>query len=231
MRYAWRRNEFNALAHRSDLFKLPLAVQTDTNSPKGDSEQATTDPASATATDGQQADGQTTLPAVEDTCAGACKENDRLQVQHPKYGPLEIVLYTDVTSGSAAPSTGTVSYAVYQNETSVGVASGEDGAGVLGFTPSSPNFEISYDFAANTDKYGNVYFYTYGSGVSVLTPTDEGYASNGILPGKDNPFDRSTKLTVDESGEPTIWVPTLDDEGRETGETYTFDGQQFMKAS
>ena len=191
----------------------------------------TADPA---ATDnGEQSNGGEQLPAVADPCAGQCTETGRIPVEHPTFGAMEVVTYHEVTSPEgAAPSTGKASYALYQNGQPVGyVGTDADGTEVsFGPSPALGGQTWELNNGSNVDKYGNVYL-SYGSGVTVLTPTDQGYDSHGTMPpvrGIEAPFVNSD-LKVDEDGEPTIIQKMMNAHGEDTGETteFTWDGSGF----
>lgn len=206
-----------------------------TEEPAQGTESATlgADPAS-TAT-GEQSDGAEQLPAVADPCAGQCTETGRIPVEHPKFGAMEVVTYHEVTSPEgAAPSTGLASYALYQNGQPVGYVGSEDSSPVVSFgtSPSLGGQKWELNNGSNVDKYGNVYL-SYDKGVTVLTPTDQGYDSNGTMPPGEGavktPFSNAD-LKISEDGEPTVIQKTLEGEGRETGETvnYVWDGQALV---
>ena len=193
------------------------------------------DPAS-TAT-GEQSDGAEQLPAVTDPCAGQCTETARIPVDHPKFGAMEVVTYHEVTSApGAAPSTGEGSYALYQDGRPVGFVPSADGVGVVTFgqEPKLPGQTWDLANGSNVDKHGNV-FLSYGDGVTVLTPTEKGYDSNGSMPpaeGEKAPFSNSG-LKIDANGEATIIQKKVDENGTDTGETveYTWDGSGFTAKS
>ncbi len=189
------------------------------------------DPAS-TAT-GEQSNGGEQLPAVADPCAGQCTETGRIPVEHPKFGAMEVVTYHEVTSPEgAAPSTGKASYALYQNGQPVGYVGTDADGTEVNFGPSPALGGQTWELAngSNVDKYGNVYL-SYDDGVTVLSPTDKGYDSNGTMPpvrGIEAPFVNSD-LKIDESGEPTIIQKKMNADGEDTGETteFTWDGSGF----
>lgn len=189
------------------------------------------DPASTeTATD-EATSGPDALPAVDDPCAGQCTETGRTPVEHPEFGAMEVVTYFTQTSGEgAAPSTGNASYALYQDGTPVGYVGTEGEVVHFGPSPVLPGQTWELANGSNVDKYGNVFF-SYEDGVTVLTPTDEGYDSHGSLPQPEDvktPFDHAG-LRIDETGEPTILQKTYGKDGVETGQIieHTWDGNAF----
>lgn len=189
------------------------------------------DPASTEAATGEATSDAGALPAVEDPCAGQCMENGRIPVDHPKFGAMEVVAYFNQTSeDGAAPSTGNASYALYQDGTPVGYVGTEGEVVHFGTSPALPGQTWDLANGSNVDKYGNVYL-SFDRGVTVLTPTDEGYNSHGSLPqpeGVGIPFDHAG-LKIDETGEPTILQKTFDKDGVETDQIieYTWEGNSF----
>lgn len=191
----------------------------------------TADPA---ATDnGEEAQGAEQLPAVADPCADQCTETGRIPVEHPQFGAMEVVTYHEVTSApGAAPSTGKASYALYQDGQPVGYVGTDADGTEVSFGPSPALGGQTWELAngSNVDKYGNVYL-SYDDGVTVLSPTEKGYDSNGTMPpveGIQAPFVNSG-LKIDAEGEPTIIQNHVDANGAETGETteLTWDGSGF----
>ncbi len=173
-----------------------------------------------------------TLPEVTDPMAGTDSETSRIPVKHPKYGDLEIVTYLRVTSGGAAPSEGVPSYAVYQNGRAVGYVASPEGTKEVNFSDrkvlAGQTWEVGKDHPV--DRYGNVYI-SYDSGVTVLTPTDKGYDSQGTMPPATDakfPFSRAG-LKLDAAGLPTVIQKVVDKDGTATGETveWTWNGQEF----
>ena len=71
-------------------------------------------PAASAAPSASGAPGSgSTLPTVKDPCAGVCEETARVKVEHPAFGPMEIVSYTLTTVPDMAPQGQRPSYAVY----------------------------------------------------------------------------------------------------------------------
>ncbi|WP_162627087.1 hypothetical protein [Kocuria sp. BT304] len=66
---------------------------------------------------------RSTLPAVEDPCAGVCTATGRFQMNHPAYGSMEVVSYERVTHADTAPQGKQPSFAVYQGNTPVNTRS------------------------------------------------------------------------------------------------------------
>ncbi|WP_233438724.1 hypothetical protein [Kocuria varians] len=175
-----------------------------------------------------------TLPEVKDPNAGTDAETSRISVDHPKFGKLEIVSYLTITSGGAAPSEGLPSYAVYQNGRPVGFVSSPEGTKEVNFSSGKALAGQTWEVAKDqpVDRFGNVYL-SYDSGVTVLTPTDQGFDSHGTMPGvKDSqyPFSRAG-LKIDGAGTPTVIQKVVDKDGTETGKTVTWswDGNQFVQ--
>ena len=198
-----------------------------------DSAAPAADPA-ATEND-EPAEGAGQLPAVADPCAGQCTETARIPVEHPAFGAMEVVTYHQVTSpDGAAPSTGVASYALYQNGQPVGYVGSENSSPVVSFgaSPALGGQTWELDNGSNVDKYGNVYL-SYDAGVTVLTPTDRGYDSQGTMPPDEGAAKTSfahADLRISEDGEPTVTQKTLGTDGGETGETvdYTWNGQALV---
>ncbi|QMS55775.1 hypothetical protein [Kocuria varians] len=198
---------------------------------------STADPAATTTgeTTAQDTAGSgTTLPEVTDPLAGADAETARIPVEHPKYGDLEIVTYLQITSGGAAPSEGVPSYAVYQNGHPVGYVSSPEGTKVVNFSDgkalAGQTWEVGKDHPV--DRYGNVYI-SYDTGLTVLTPTDKGFDSQGTMPPAEDakfPFSHAS-LKLDAAGQPTVIQRVVDKDGTETGKTvnWTWENNTFVQ--
>lgn len=162
-----------------------------------------------------------TLPEVTDPSAGTGEETGRVPVNHPLFGPLEVVTYFHVTSPEgAAPFQGRPSYAIYQNGRAVGYMSSPEGTKEVSFAPQKSLGGQVWDVATEhpVDKYGNVYL-SYDGGVTVLTPTAKGLDSHGTMPGAENPeypFQHAG-LRLDAAGEPMVIQRYVDQSGNETG--------------
>ena len=172
------------------------------------------------------------LPAVKDPCAGVCEETARVKVQHPTFGPMEIVSYTLTTVPDTAPQGKRPSYAVYQNGQSVGYASSPEKTTAVSFgaEPMIGDQLWEVDPKNPVDKYGNVYF-SDSMGVTVISPTEKGYDSHGTLPGSEKsqyPFEQAG-VTIDAAGEPTVTQKVVGSDGVLTGETvqWTWNGSAF----
>ena len=203
----------------------------------GSSAVSTADPAATTTGEAstQDAAGEgTTLPEVTDPLAGTEAETSRIPVEHPKYGDLEIVTYLHVTSGGAAPSEGVPSYAVYQNGHAVGYVASPEGTKAVNFSDrkalAGQTWEVGKEHPV--DRYGNVYI-SYDTGVTVLTPTEMGFDSQGTMPpAKDAKFPFShAGLKLDAAGLPTVVQKVMDKDGTETGRTvnWTWENTTFVQ--
>lgn len=203
----------------------------------GSSAVSTADPAATTTGEAstQAAAGEgTTLPEVTDPLAGTEAETSRIPVEHPKYGDLEIVTYLHVTSGGAAPSEGVPSYAVYQNGHAVGYVASPEGTKAVNFSDrkalAGQTWEVGKEHPV--DRYGNVYI-SYDTGVTVLTPTEMGFDSQGTMPpAKDAKFPFShAGLKLDAAGLPTVVQKVVDKDGTETGRTvnWTWENTTFVQ--
>ncbi|WP_369060776.1 hypothetical protein [Kocuria rhizophila] len=186
------------------------------------------------ATAGQEgADSATTLPTVEDPCAGTCDETTSVTVNHPTFGPMVIVSYARITTPDTAPQGKQASYAVYQNGNPVGYVASPESSSVITFGNGPAIGDQLWHLSGRNpvDKYGNVYFSS-NSGVTVITPTDKGFDSHGTMPGAENPqypFENAG-LTIDSSGEPTVIQHVTDKDHSDTGKTvnWTWDGSTFV---
>ncbi|MBD2761826.1 hypothetical protein IEE92_04535 [Kocuria sp. cx-116] len=181
---------------------------------------------------GQQAGSGEQLPAVSDPCAAVCSQSAVTTVTHPKYGPMTIVAYEKTLQADSAPQVKEASYGLYQNGAPVGYVGPTEGATVIAFTTEQVFPQHPWELAneTNVDKHGNVFF-NYVDGVTVLTPTEQGYDSKGTMPppeGEKAPFSDSG-LKIDESGEATIIQKKVDENGHDTGQTveYAWDGSGF----
>ncbi|MEV8157288.1 hypothetical protein [Kocuria salsicia] len=203
----------------------------------GSSAVSTADPAATTtgeASTQAAAGAGTTLPEVTDPLAGTDAETSRIPVEHPKYGDLEIVTYLHVTSGGAAPSEGVPSYAVYQNGHAVGYVASPEGTKAVNFSDrkalAGQTWEVGKEHPV--DRYGNVYI-SYDTGVTVLTPTEMGFDSQGTMPpAKDAKFPFShAGLKLDAAGLPTVVQKVVDKDGTETGRTvnWTWENTTFVQ--
>ncbi|MBS6030577.1 MAG: hypothetical protein KH989_07735 [Kocuria rhizophila] len=203
----------------------------------GSSAVSTADPAATTtgeASTQAAAGAGTTLPEVTDPLAGTDAETSRIPVEHPKYGDLEIVTYLHVTSGGAAPSEGVPSYAVYQNGHAVGYVASPEGTKAVNFSDrkalAGQTWEVGKEHPV--DRYGNVYI-SYDTGVTVLTPTEMGFDSQGTMPpAKDAKFPFShAGLKLDAAGLPTVVQKVMDKDGTETGRTvnWTWENTTFVQ--
>lgn len=203
----------------------------------GSSAVSTADPAATTtgeASTQAAAGAGTTLPEVTDPLAGTEAETSRIPVEHPKYGDLEIVTYLHVTSGGAAPSEGVPSYAVYQNGHAVGYVASPEGTKAVNFSDrkalAGQTWEVGKEHPV--DRYGNVYI-SYDTGVTVLTPTEMGFDSQGTMPpAKDAKFPFShAGLKLDAAGLPTVVQKVVDKDGTETGRTvnWTWENTTFVQ--
>lgn len=203
----------------------------------GSSAVSTADPAATTtgeASTQAAAGAGTTLPEVTDPLAGTEAETSRIPVEHPKYGDLEIVTYLHVTSGGAAPSEGVPSYAVYQNGHAVGYVASPEGTKAVNFSDrkalAGQTWEVGKEHPV--DRYGNVYI-SYDTGVTVLTPTEMGFDSQGTMPpAKDAKFPFShAGLKLDAAGLPTVVQKVMDKDGTETGRTvnWTWENTTFVQ--
>ncbi|WP_330445784.1 hypothetical protein OH817_08325 [Kocuria rhizophila] len=175
-----------------------------------------------------------TLPAVEDPCAGACTATGRFQMNHPAYGPMEVVSYERVTHADTAPQGKQPSFAVYQGNTPVNYEVNRDATTLVSFGPAPVIGDQVWDVAGGTpvDKYGNLYLSS-GEGVTVISPTDEGYSSNGTIPEANviTPYPTNPAgLTIDASGESTILIKDVAPGGAPNGKTleYIWNGSTFV---
>ncbi|MCC5672294.1 hypothetical protein [Kocuria rhizophila] len=199
--------------------------------PGGD---AASSPAATTAPSASGAPGSgSTLPTVKDPCAGVCDETARVKVEHPAFGPMEIVAYTLTTVPDTAPQGKRPSYAVYQDGHAVGYASSPEKTTVVSFGPEPVIGDQMWGVNPKhpVDKYGNVYF-SDSMGVTVISPTERGYDSHGTLPGSEKPgfpF-QSAGAIIDPAGEPTVTQKVLGKDHVYTGETvkWTWNGSQFV---
>lgn len=212
---------------------------TSSNASRGDATSASpaeTRMASAPeATGGQEGAGSSTLPTVADPCAGTCDETTRATVNHPKFGPMEVVAYTLTITPDTAPQGKRASYAVYQNGNPVGYVSSPESSSVISFGngPAMGDQLWEVDRKNPVDKYGNVYFSS-NSGVTVISPSDGGFDSHGTMPGAEDPqypF-QNAGVKIDSSGEPTVvqHVTDKNDSNADTGETvdWTWDSSKFV---
>ncbi|WP_369060778.1 hypothetical protein [Kocuria rhizophila] len=176
------------------------------------------------------------LPAVEDPCAGVCKETARFQMDHPTFGAMEIRSYERVMHPETAPQGKQPSYAVYRGDTAVDYVVNPDATTLVSFGPAPVIGDQVWDIAGDTpvDRYGNVYLSS-SKGVTVISPTKEGYTSHGTIPEANliPPFPSNPAgLRIDASGEPTILVKDVAPGGAPTGKTleYTWDGSTFVQS-
>lgn len=194
---------------------------------------APTDPASTSVP--TTSANPTALPAVADPCAGACKAAEPIAVEHPKFGPMEIVAYGREVKPGGAPSSVEPSYALYQNGTPVGYVAAK-GAAVVNFgtAPLLPGQSWELGTGSNVDRHGNV-FLSYEDGVTVLTPTDNGYDSQGTMPQPDREKSlfKDSGLRIDANGDATITQKKMGSDGTLNGGTvtYTWDGSKFAPKS
>lgn len=163
------------------------------------------------------------LRVIDDPCRDRCVEGGRVEVKHPKYGPMTVIPYWDKREQDEGPPRGNASYALYQNGKAIGYV--EDQKRDLmwfGVRPAENSAPETWKLenGPNVDKYGNVYL-SYDGGVTVLTPTDQGYNSYGSMPSGVNPF-QGADLRISPDGEPTI---TVAEEGEKT--VMHWDGNQF----
>ena len=175
-----------------------------------------------------------TLPAAKDPCAGVCEETARVKVEHHAFGPMEIVAYTLTTVPDTAPQGKRPSYAVYQDGHAVGYASSPEKTTVVSFGPEPVIGDQMWGVNPKhpVDKYGNLYLSS-GEGVTVISPTDEGYSSNGTIPEANviTPYPTNPAgLTIDASGEPTILIKDVAPGGAPNGKTleYIWNGSTFV---
>ena len=173
------------------------------------------------------------LPAVDDPCAGTCTETARVPVTHPTHGAMEIVAYERITQPDTAPQGKQPSYAVYQAGRAVGYVASPPENHVVSFGPGPVIGDQTWEVAgAPKDKYGNVYL-SDSTGVTVITPSADGYDSHGTMPNvnlvPDYPFQRAG-LRIDAAGEPTVVVLQVDEKGTETGKAvnWTWEGGKFV---
>lgn len=172
------------------------------------------------------------MPTVPDTWSGAWKKTDGMMVVHPNFGPLEVRLYFQQTSApGAAPTTGEVAYALYQEGRPVGFAASAPGTQSL-----PPSFQGTLGMAeedlpaggVRVDNHGNVYFFSHG--LTVLTPTEHGYDSRGTLP---NPtgeglFANVSSVEFGAKGEPTITTRAPAPGGGTLTQAYHWQDGQFV---
>lgn len=163
------------------------------------------------------AEAGTALPSVEDPCAGTCEETGRIEVEHGTWGPLTVVSYLGDVTTDAAPSSGIGSYALYQDGRPVGYAKASARTITFGPGPAlgDPKTDWNLQNGSNVDRYGNVYLSGNGP-VTVLTPVQDGYSSQGTLPGGEHEIGHA-HLSIDPSGEPTIVQDEFVD-GKKSGE-------------
>lgn len=176
------------------------------------------------------------LPAVEDPCAGVCTETARFQMDHPTLGVMEIRAYERVMHPDTATQGKQPSYAVYQGDTAVDYVVNPDATTLVSFGPAPVIGDQVWDIAGDTpvDRYGNVYLSS-SRGVTVISPTKEGYTSHGTIPEANliPPFPTDPAgLRIDASGEPTILVKDVTSGGAPTGKTleYTWNGSTFVES-
>lgn len=178
-----------------------------------------------------------TLPAVEDPCAGVCTATGRFQMNHPAYGPMEIVSYERIVHPETASQGKQPSFAVYQGNEPVRYEVNVDAGDLVSFGPAPVIGDQVWDVAGSSpvDRYGNLYLSS-SRGVTVISPADEGYSSNGTIPEANlippYPSDPAG-LRIDASGEPTILVKEVAPGGAPTGKTleYTWDGSTFVPST
>ena len=155
-------------------------------------------------------------------------------MNHPAYGPMEVVSYERVTHADTAPQGKQPSFAVYQGNTPVNYEVNRDATTLVSFGPAPVIGDQVWDVAGGTpvDKYGNLYLSS-GEGVTVISPTDEGYSSNGTIPEANviTPYPTNPAgLTIDASGEPTILIKDVAPGGAPNGKTleYIWNGSTFV---
>ncbi|WP_269928442.1 hypothetical protein [Kocuria massiliensis] len=164
------------------------------------------------------------LRVIDDPCRDRCVEGGTVEVKHPKYGPMTVIPYWDKREQGDGPPRGKASYALYQNGQTIGYVEDEQQDLMwFGVRPAESAAPETWNLenGSNVDKYGNVYL-SYDGGVTVLTPTDQGYNSYGSMPSGVNPFE-GADLQISPEGEPTI---TVTDQGEKT--VMHWDGNQFV---
>ncbi|RKQ34981.1 hypothetical protein C1C97_006780 [Kocuria tytonis] len=155
-------------------------------------------------------------------------------MNHPAYGPMEVVSYERVMHADTAPQGKQPSFAVYQGNTPVNYEVNRDATTLVSFGPAPVIGDQVWDVAGNTpvDTHGNLYLSS-SKGVTVISPTDEGYSSNGTIPEANviTPYPTNPAgLTIDASGEPTILVKDVAPGGAPNGKTlkYVWNGSTFV---
>lgn len=163
------------------------------------------------------------LPTQQDPCAAnpACQETGRLEVQHPRFGPLQIVTYFEPTSpAGGVPVTGLGSYAIYQDGRAVGFKQAPGISTGFGPNPTGARPVLRLQGGTNIDRWGNVFLV--GEGITVLTPTDLGYDSRGSMPGGDSPFRFARMATIEADGSSRIIAPQVNENQETTGKMLTW---------
>ena len=175
------------------------------------------------------------LPTVDDPCAGVCTETGRFQMQHPQYGAMEIVSYERVMHPETAPQGKQPSFAVYRAGKAVNYEVNPDATTLVSFGPAPVIGDQIWEIAGKTpvDRYGNLYLSS-GQGVTVVSPTAEGYSSNGTIPEANliPPYPTNPAgLRIDAAGEPTIVVKDVAPGGAPTGKVleYGWNGTTFVQ--
>ena len=175
------------------------------------------------------------LPTVDDPCAGVCTETGRFQMQHPQYGAMEIVSYERVMHPETAPQGKQPSFAVYRAGKAVNYEVNPDATPLVSFGPAPVIGDQIWEIAGKTpvDRYGNLYLSS-GQGVTVVSPTAEGYSSNGTIPEANliPPYPTNPAgLRIDAAGEPTIVIKDVAPGGAPTGKVleYGWNGTTFVQ--
>lgn len=171
--------------------------------------------------------GPEKLEVIDDPCATSCVKGGDIEVRHQGYGPMTVIPYWNKRPSDDGTTTGNAAYALYQNDQAVGyVEDADHGLQWFGARPvdeaNTPSWNLENE--SNVDKYGNVYL-SYNGGVTVLTPTDQGYNSYGSMPSGKSPIENAT-LRIDPSGEPTL---TYEEDG--TAVDHHWDGNQFVDST
>ena len=203
----------------SSVASLPAESSASSSEPAGDS---------SSPSDNSEKDSSgkpKKLETIDDPCADECVKGGSIDVYHPVYGGMTVVPYWKKQSDDQESPRGSAAYALYQKGKSVGYVEDTDRQLLwFGTRPvGEPNLDTwNLENNSNVDKYGNVYL-SYNGGVTVLTPTDQGYNSYESLPSEPNAFENAS-LKIDPSGEPTL---TFDEDG--ISKDHHWDGNQFVE--
>ncbi|WP_129358569.1 hypothetical protein [Rothia uropygioeca] len=204
----------------SDSSVASLPAETNTSSPEPSEGSASGEASPSSGSTGQHRQ----LEVIDDPCASSCIKGGTIEVQHPAFGPMTVIPYWNKRADDNGSPAGNAAYALYQHDKAVGYV--EDPNQKLLWFGARPVDQANSDVwnlenGSNVDKYGNVYL-SYNGGVTVLTPTDQGYNSYDSMPSGTNPF-KNASLHIDPSGEPTM---TYSEDGQER--EHHWDGNQFV---